>query len=483
LNRLRNRLILVFLAATLVPFGVTLWITASLLDQSLSLASTRELDELSRSLETTGRALYQLGGEALKGDVAAGRAPSRVFGEPASSRPPESVREFLDSGEPERFQLAVEDGTELEYMVRSGSRVLVYTKPLGGPGLRKISEQHTRARSLIERAAARDLRRGFRLTFILLAASTWIVSMTALILWAHRISRPIQKLTAGLAELTAGNLKMRVEPTGDDEVGTAIRAFNDMALQLAQSRERLIDVTRLASWQSLARKMAHEVKNSLTPIRLTMEELIARGAERDAAFLEQAAQIVVEEVLTLERRVRAFSEFAAEPPIRLSLVDINALVDERVALLRAAHPEVTYQLRLAPGGPSVTTDEDLTKGVLTNLIENAAEAAGGGGVVLATTLVHDGKVTVEVHDSGPGLSVHARSSLFEPAISFKKSGMGLGLSIARKSALLSGGDLTLIDGELGGAAFRLVLPGVSTVSPDPDRPLIEADVEQANSHR
>ena len=95
------------------------------------------------------------------------------------------------------------------------------------------------------------------------------------------------------------------------------------------------------------------------------------------------------------------------------------------------------------------------RGILTNLLENAADAAGGGGVVTAVTAVADGKVSMEVHDSGPGLSLHARETLFQPTISFKRAGMGLGLSIARKSALLSGGDILSIPGELGGAGHRV----------------------------
>jgi nitrogen fixation/metabolism regulation signal transduction histidine kinase len=237
-----------------------------------------------------------------------------------------------------------------------------------------------------------------------------------------------------------------------------MEAFNHSAAELQHSRDRLIHLTRLASWQTLARKMAHEVKNSLTPIRLTMEEIAARSNEHDPRFLEQAAQIVVDEVGTLERRVRAFSEFATEPPIQLGPVDINALMEERVAFLKTAHPEVVYNIRLAGGDLRARADVDLLKGVLTNLLENAAEAAGGGGVVLGKTFTDGSRVGIEVHDSGPGLSLHARGSLFEPTISFKKSGMGLGLSIARKSALLSGGDILLVEGELGGAAFRVLLP-------------------------
>jgi nitrogen fixation/metabolism regulation signal transduction histidine kinase len=203
--------------------------------------------------------------------------------------------------------------------------------------------------------------------------------------------------------------------------------------------------------------MAHEVKNSLTPIRLTMEEIISRGPHQDGAFLEQASQIVADEVQTLEKRVRAFSQFAAEPPVEPREFDVNAMVEERVSFLKSAHPDVVYNMTLAPGKPLAVADPDLIKGVLTNLLENAAEAARPGGVVLARTALAGSKLNIEVHDSGPGLSSQAKSSLFEPTISFKKGGMGLGLSIARRSALLCGGDLQTLDGELGGAAFRVIL--------------------------
>ena len=98
------------------------------------------------------------------------------------------------------------------------------------------------------------------------------------------------------------------------------------------------------------------------------------------------------------------------------------------------------------------------KGILTNLLKNAAEAAGAGGSVLAMTRATNGVVTIEVHDSGPGLSTDASATLFEPTITFKEHGMGLGLSIAKRHALLSGGDITFIAGELGGAAFKVTLP-------------------------
>jgi C4-dicarboxylate-specific signal transduction histidine kinase len=129
-----------------------------------------------------------------------------------------------------------------------------------------------------------------------------------------------------------------------------------------------------------------------------------------------------------------------------------------VEFLRVAHTGVEYQLELAAPSPRAFADPDHVKGILTNLLENAAEAVPARGRVLASTYEHQGKVCVEVHDSGPGLNEEARRSLFEPTISFKKQGMGLGLSISRKNALLAGGDLQVIESRLGGAAFRLILP-------------------------
>jgi two-component system nitrogen regulation sensor histidine kinase NtrY len=449
MNRLRNRLILVFLLATVVPLCLTLWTTLSLLNLSLNLAPLKQLDAVSRSLVATGRELYQQSSENLRKDAAEGRITPRRL-------KPEEAQAFWESGMPEQFERTGNDGDRLDYYVRHDGEVWVYSRPLG-VATERLTREYTDARQVIATSEQRNFRRGLSGTFLVVVAGLWIAALAALIYLAARISRPIRQLTQGLGRVAAGDLDARVPPGGSDEIGAAVLAFNHMADELQHARERLIHVTRLASWQALARKMAHEVKNSLTPIRLTMEEIIIRRGEPGSAFLEQAAQIVVDEVQTLERRVRAFSQFAAEPPVMPEEIDVNALVEERISFLKSSHPEVTYNLRLSPERPTALADPDLMKGVLTNLLENAAEAARAGGVVLASTSIAGSKLNIDVHDSGPGLSAQARSSLFEPTISFKKNGMGLGLSIARRSALLCGGDLQALDGELGGAAFRVVL--------------------------
>jgi two-component system nitrogen regulation sensor histidine kinase NtrY len=452
---LRARLILIFLAATAVPFAATWWLTTSLLEQSLAYSSTDQLDRLSKTVALTGRELYQQVRDSLKAEAASGRLAPEHCWRSSSAAPPE-VRQFWESGDSERFVLSQPEGDRLTYLLHRPGEVLAWSAPIGPLGMTRISDEYRQARETVARAGSRDLRRGFLYTFVLLAGSVWLVSLLLLVLMAHHASRPIRQLTAGLGRLAGGDLSLRLATRRGDEIGRAVQAFNHMAAQLEQSRNRLVYLTQLASWQHLARKMAHELKNSLTPIRLTFEEIVARNP--GDAFIEQAARIVIDEVESLERRVRAFSEFAAEPPVRSAAVPVNAALEERIAFLKAAHPEVAYNVVLSGADPAALADEDLLKGVLSNLLENAAEAAGPGGAVLARTSAEGGRVAIEIHDSGPGLSAEARQSLFEPAISFKKRGMGLGLSIARKNALLMGGDIALVPGSLSGAAFRVTLP-------------------------
>ena len=466
---LRNRLIAAFVASTLLPLAATVWITTTLLDRSLRYATTGEIDRLSRTLESTAKQFYQRERDALKQDALAGRARPTMYPAADVSRWPDSIRSFWESGEPERFGVSGTGGERVDFMRRvngEGGRagVEIYSRDLGGVSMEGLSTQVRDTRRLVEAIDARDLRRGFTLTLLVLLGAVWLISLLPLVLIANRVSRPMQQLTAALTDFAGGDWSRRL-PTGArpgspprDEVTLAIDAFNRMADQLDENRERLVHLTRLASWQSLARKTAHELKNSLTPIRLTVEEMVARHPASERAFMDQAAQIVVSEIESLERRVRAFSEFGSEPTVHPVVLDINAVVTERVALLRPVHPGVKYQLKLDEAGPRAHAATDMVNGILTNLLQNAAEAAGPDGAVVVSTRREGERVLIDVHDSGPGLSEALSATLFEPTITFKKQGMGLGLSIAKKNALLSGGDVMVIPGELGGAGFRVSLP-------------------------
>jgi nitrogen fixation/metabolism regulation signal transduction histidine kinase len=238
-NRLRNRLIAAFLAATIVPLIATVFIMTSLLERSLSYATTEELDRLSESLHNTALDYYQQERETLKEEARTGNAPHNTLLGQKRAEWPSSAMEFWDSGENERFNLTGEGGEELEYFVRHGADVWVYTQKFGKIRMHEITEQYRSARELVEQARARDLRRGLTTTLIVLVAAVWLVSLGWLIYLATRMSHPIHQLTAGLSNLAAGNLGARISVERKDEIGQAISAFNHTAGQLEQNRERL----------------------------------------------------------------------------------------------------------------------------------------------------------------------------------------------------------------------------------------------------
>jgi two-component system nitrogen regulation sensor histidine kinase NtrY len=457
--RLRHKLVLVFVAATLLPLAAILWMSSALMSRSLAFISTDDVAALAASLEHVGREYYRQARQQLRAEAVSGRLDPQRLDAASRSTWPAPLQQFWESADAERFILSEPDGDRLQYALRRGSELWVYTTSLDGVRMgevtRTIAETRARARDLGDR----NLPRGFTLALVLSSALVWALSLAIVLYLSARISRPIRQLTTGLGQVAAGRFETRLQAAASrDEIGQAVEAFNRTAEQLQQNRGRLVYLTQVASWQMLARKMAHELKNSLTPIRLTVEEIVARQSSGDPEFFDRAAAIVVDEVTSLERRVRAFSDFAAEPETHPARLDLDALVRERVDLLRAGHPGLAYDITASGDAPAAWADADQVKGIVTNLLENAADAAGDGGAVLVVTARSGADAAVEVHDSGPGLSAQARSRLFEPSISFKKHGMGLGLAISRKNALVAGGDLSLVEGRLGGAGFRLVLP-------------------------
>jgi len=295
MTTLRTRLLALFLAATLIPLGATLYVSSRLLDQSINSSPINELETITQQLEASGRALYQTSRQLLT---------EKANSKQLAPTPYPNVR--LEPGEAERFLI---DGEDLILLRKEGA----YRHHLEGLRLTQLQAQIGSAHEVLDAHRGRDLKRGFLLTLASLAATIWLIALAILLAFTTRLTAPIQQLTQALRDFGAGR-RPSLQPTGSDEVAQAISSFNEMTIQLDRSRDRLLYFTRLESWQTLARKMAHEVKNSLTPIRLTVEEMVARSHPEDRPFLEQASQIVNEEVQSLERRVRAFSEFSSEPP-------------------------------------------------------------------------------------------------------------------------------------------------------------------------
>jgi nitrogen fixation/metabolism regulation signal transduction histidine kinase len=251
-----------------------------------------------------------------------------------------------------------------------------------------------------------------------------------------------------------------VEEKASGEVGELVRAFNRMTEDLQRTSEQLVASERVAAWQEVARRLAHEIKNPLTPIKMSLETLTAASEGSDARFRElfrESAGAVMEEVERLRRIVDEFSQFARLPKPELSSVDLSGLVQQVLSLYAPPRPEIQVATDLQPGVATRVDRDQLTQ-VLLNLIKNAEEAVKDRGAIQLRVRAINQSAILEVQDSGPGVRPEDRERIFEPYFTTKAAGTGLGLAIARRICQEHGGRLEVDRASEGGAVFRVVLP-------------------------
>ncbi|HVG57540.1 MAG TPA: ATP-binding protein, partial [Hyalangium sp.] len=254
---------------------------------------------------------------------------------------------------------------------------------------------------------------------------------------------------------------VQVTAQASGEVGELVRAFNHMTSELRSTTERLVASERIAAWQEVARRLAHEIKNPLTPIQMSLETLLAAQSAQDARFptlFRDSAAVVLEEVDRLRRIVDEFSRFARLPKPQLSPVDLGELA-QSVLSLYATPPEGITLLPTLQTGVVARADRDQLTQVLVNLVKNAEEALKDkGGQVRVRVKGTETDAIVEVEDTGPGIPLEHRARIFEPYFTTKEGGTGLGLAIASRILQEHGGKLE-VGGEPGeGARFSVVLP-------------------------
>lgn len=275
-----------------------------------------------------------------------------------------------------------------------------------------------------------ELPKNFLYAFI--ALGLIILSLAVILgIWiSARITSPIGSLVKGTAEIGKGNLGYRI-PTSNstDEIGQLIQAFNQMAKQLKENQERMIYLEKMSVWKQMARKLAHEIKNPLSPIQLTLQQMVDKyegGDSRYQKLLNECYAIINEEIGSLRKLVQEFSEFGRLPELNLLNGDLNELIRE-VSVMFSNRIE----MRLDEALIQFSFDEDRIRRVLINLIQNAIQADPQGHPVKVKTEYSDNRVRISVSDQGSGISEENLSKIFEPHFSSKKEGMGLGLAITR----------------------------------------------------
>jgi signal transduction histidine kinase len=301
----------------------------------------------------------------------------------------------------------------------------------------------------------------------LLVGGVGIVVAILLSGWAaSRVTRPVEQLAAAAREVAGGNFKTQVEVTSSDELGELADAFNRMTRDLLEQKERLVQTERVAAWRELARRLAHELKNPLFPLQLTVENLLRARQQSPEQFEEifrESSETLLAEIANLKTIISRFSEFAKMPQPQLQRVQVNEVMQGVARLFQAqfqSHEkgDIACRLELDEKLPAIAADPELLHRAISNLVLNAMDAMPEGGTLLLCTWREGESVLAEVSDTGAGLTREECERLFTPYYTSKQHGTGLGLAIVQSVISDHQGKISVESQPGKGTKFRIRLP-------------------------
>jgi len=309
-----------------------------------------------------------------------------------------------------------------------------------------------------------SLEKRIRNVSLLIALGGVLIGVIAGAIAAARITRPVQDLAHASEEIAHGNWLVHVETSSKDEIGQLARAFNHMTEELIGQRERLVQSERVAAWRELARRLAHELKNPLFPLQITVENLL-RARETSPEMFEEVFQestmTLLSEISNLKTIIGRFSDFSRMPAPELQPVDLNGLVRSVAQLFQGQLSQRTQlietDLQLADV-PAVSGDSTLLRRVIENLVLNAIDAMPAGGTLTFRTRQADKQVIFELSDTGLGLTPEECERLFTPYYTTKQHGTGLGLAIVQSVVSDHKGRIGVTSQKDEGTTFHMELP-------------------------
>lgn len=296
-------------------------------------------------------------------------------------------------------------------------------------------------------------------------ASVGILLAIIFSLWiAARVSRPVEELARAAEEVASGSWDTRVPEGGRDEVGVLARSFNHMTEQLANQREKLVQTERVAAWRELARRLAHELKNPLFPLQLTVENLVrsrqSPAAEFDEVFSE-STQTLSMEIGNLKKIIGRFSDFSKMPKPDLERVEAKDVVARARSLYSAGSedgPKIIVATDVDDRPMPLMVDPELLHRALSNLVLNAKDAMPEGGTVTISAHPKGEVIELRVADTGQGMTPEECERLFTPYYTTKEHGTGLGLAIVQSVVTDHAGTISVESCEGRGATFVITLP-------------------------
>lgn len=342
------------------------------------------------------------------------------------------------------------------------SAVVAHTIPLLG-----LDPKHPLAILVVasSRRELNDLQARIRGIGTVAALIGILLSVIASVWWAARISRPVEELSEAAGDVAAGNWERKVPEMGNGtkgEVGQLIASFNRMTEELLRQRDRAVQAERVAAWRELARRLAHELKNPLFPLQITVENLMRARQQHvpdfDEIFVESTTTLLAE-LSNLRKIVGRFSDFSKMPAPHCQTVDVNRILRDVLQLfapqLASAAKPIALETSFCAESAQIEGDPDLLHKAFENLVLNAIDAMPNGGQLGVVTASNDGQVTVAISDSGTGLTEEEASRLFTPYYTTKHHGTGLGLAIVQSVISDHGARISVSSRKGEGATFRM----------------------------
>jgi nitrogen fixation/metabolism regulation signal transduction histidine kinase len=265
-------------------------------------------------------------------------------------------------------------------------------------------------------------------------------------LLARTMTRPLAAMSSLVETIGPDNWNVNIQYGRRDEIGSLAAGFNRMSNRLAETTRNLVQAERQAAWQDTARSIAHGIKNVLAPVKLALARL---SKESEVIDRKSPVYTIQEELRQLEKTANDFSVYGRPVCANEEKININEIVSQAVSVITQGHPHCRIGTEFVEDLPEITADRNLLRDALVNLIKNGCEAAGEEGQLQIRTQVTDKAVTIEIADNGPGIPTDIRDRVFEPYVSSKAGGTGIGLAIVRKVIESSGGRISFTTGSDG----------------------------------
>ncbi len=291
-----------------------------------------------------------------------------------------------------------------------------------------------------------------------------LIAVLASVWFAARVTRPVVSLAAAARRVAAGDLGAKVEVESSDELGELATSFNRMTEDLVQQKDRTLQAERVAAWRELARRLAHELKNPLFPLQVTVENLMRAKQKSPEMFEEvfhESTATLLAEINNLKTIIGRFSEFSKMPQPQRQPTQANEIVRSVLRVFHAQLQEknqIAVHMELTDPLPEISADPDLLHRALQNLVLNAIDAMPQGGTLTLHTGDLGDRVEISVTDTGFGLTPEECERLFTPYYTTKQHGTGLGLAIVQSVVSDHGGKISVESTKEKGTTFRMELP-------------------------